>query len=400
MRLITILILISTFVYAGQPVALNGKFSKSKKCIKCHFHIVREWKGSWHAKSHYENDEYFQKTIDYMARKVRGKSIDTLKVQCAVCHNPRISIIKTTDEDEVAAQLKLKTHKPIEDAVHSKDINEGINCAVCHNVDKIHENKDDSVRGVHLLDWLQAGKMSGPFDDAESPYHQTYQRDFMTTDTNKLCLVCHANQRSIRGLVFSDTEKEYKKQKDPKPCVDCHMSEKKLGIASTNKGPDGKPVKRMIRKHGFVGAHSPKLIKGALKLSLKSVKSKLHIQLDNPNPHNVPTGYGGREIIIDIKFYDGKKEIEKTISLTSHYLSKRKKKTVPECASKATEDMSIPAMGKKVYKVDIPVGLKQAVVTVSYRLVNDEIVKILDLKEPIWSEKMFVAKERLMLKKL
>lgn len=368
--------------------------------MKCHFHIVREWKSSWHAKSHFENDEYFQKTIKYMARKVREKSIDTLKVQCAICHNPRISITETTADDEVAAYLKLKTHKPIENAVNSNDINEGINCAVCHNIDKIHENRDASVRGIHLIDWLQAGKMSGPFSDSESPYHQTAQRDFMTKDVNKLCFVCHANQRSIRGFVFSNTQKEYTKQTDAKLCVDCHMSEKKPGIASTDKAKDGKPKKRMVRKHGFIGAHSPELIKGALGLSLHKAKNKLQIQLDNPNPHNVPTGYGGREIVIDIKYFVGKKEIDKRISLTSHYLSKRKKKTVPECAIEASEDMSIPAMGKKVYEVDIPASAQKAIVTVSFRLVNEEIIKILDLKEPIWSEKMFVAKEWIMIKEL
>ncbi len=398
MKLIAMLVLMVTFIYAGQPVALDENYAKSVKCIKCHFHIVKEWKNSWHAMSHFENDEYFQKSIKYMARKVREKSIDTLQVQCAKCHNPRISITKTTADDEVAAYLKLKTHKPIEKAVHSQDLNEGINCAVCHNIDKIHKRSDPAVRGIELLDWLPAGEMSGPFDDARSSYHQTYQRDFMTTKVNDLCLVCHANQRSIRGFVFSDTEKEYKKQKNPKLCVDCHMSEKKSGIASTQKIDNGKAKQRMVRAHGFVGAHSPELIKGALTLSLTKVKDKLYIQLENPNPHNVPTGYGGREIIIDVTYHEGSKKIEKKLSLTSHYLNKRKKKTIPECAVNASQDVSIPGMGKKIYKVDIPPNVKKAVVTVSYRLVNDEIIGILKLKEPIWSKKMFVAQKEITLK--
>ncbi len=398
MKLVTLLVLMVTFIYAGEPVPLDAKYAKSGKCMKCHFHIVKQWKSSWHAKSHFENDEYFQKSIKYMARKVREKSIDTLQVQCAKCHNPRISITQTTADDEVAAYLKLKTHKPIENAVHSKDINEGINCAVCHNVDKIHKSSDPSVRGIELLEWLPAGKMSGPFDDAKSSYHQTYQRDFMTKKVNDLCLVCHANQRSIRGFTFSDTEKEYKKQKNPKLCVDCHMSEKKSGIASTQKIDNGKPKKRMVRAHGFKGAHSPELINGALNLSLQHVQNKLLIELENPNPHNVPTGYGGREIIIDISYQNGSTTINKSVSLTSHFTSKRKKKTIPECAVAASEDVSIPAMGKKVYKVDIPANVQKAVVTVSYRLVNDEIIGILKLKDAVWSKKMFVAKQEIALK--
>ncbi len=389
----SVLVLMVTYMFAGEPVALDEKYSKSQKCMKCHFHIVKEWKNSWHAKSHFENDEYFQKSIKYMARKVREKSLDTLKVQCAKCHNPRIMITKTTVEDELAAQLHLETHKPVAKAANSKNLNEGINCAVCHNIDKIHKSKDPSVRGIELLEWLPAGKMSGPFDDAKSPYHKTYQRDFMVDKTNDLCLVCHANQRSIRDFVFSDTEKEYKAQKNPKLCVDCHMSEKKPGKAAMTSSK-----KRMIRSHGFKGAHSPDLIKGALELSLKQANNELLIQLDNPNPHNVPTGYGGREIVIDIVFDTGTKEIGKKLSLTSHYVSKRKKPTIPECAVDATEDMSVPAMGRKVEKVAIPKGAQKAAVTVSYRLVNDEIIGILKLKEPIWSKKMLIAEKNIAFK--
>ena len=398
MRLISVLIFMLVTLFAGEPVPLDDRYSKSQKCMKCHFHIVKEWRKSWHALSHYENDEYFRKSIDYMARKVREKSLDTLKVLCARCHNPRIMITETNDEHEMAAFLDLETHKPVHKAVTSKDINEGINCAVCHNIDKIHKKNDTSVRGIELLEWLPAGKMSGPFDDSKSSYHKTYQRDFMVNKTNDLCLVCHANQRSFDGFVFSDTEKEYKAQRKPKLCVDCHMSEKKRGIASTQKWDNGKQKQRMIRSHSFKGAHSPDLIEGALKLSVKQSKNELLVQLDNPNPHNVPTGYGGREIVIDIEFHTGSKTINRSLSLTTHYKSKRKKKTIPELAVTATEDMSIPAMGSKTHKVEIPQGAKKADVIISYKLVNDEIHKILKLKDPIWSKKMFVAEQSLPLK--
>ena len=398
MKSLLFVLLMAAYAWAGEPVPLDERYSKSQKCIKCHFHIVREWKQSWHSMSHYDNDEYFQKSIDYMARKVREKSLDTLKVLCARCHNPRIMITKTTSEDEVAAYLGLKNHKPIHNAVVSDEINEGINCAVCHNVDTIHKNKDASVRGIELLEWLPAGKMSGPFDDAKSSYHQTYARDFMAAKSNDLCLVCHANQRSIRDLVFSDTEMEYKAQKSPKLCVDCHMGEKKQGIASTQKMADGKPKSRMVRSHGFKGAHSPDLIEGALKLSLKQSDKELLIELENPNPHNVPTGYGGREIVIDVKFRTEQGHIDKSLSLTTHYRSKRHKKTIPEMAEEASEDMSVPAMGKKLHKVTIPPGAKKAVVTLSFRLVNEEIIDILKLKDPIWGKKMLIAEQSMALK--
>ncbi len=380
-------------LFAGEPVPLDDKFARSEKCVSCHSHIVKEWKESWHAMSHYDNDEYFQKTIEYMARKMRTKSIDTLKVECARCHNPRVSVTETSVHDEVAAVMGLSSSSKIHEAIENDNLSEGINCAVCHNIDTIHDDSDSSIRGIGLVEWMKPGKMSGPFSDARSPYHKTEQRDFMSSDPNKLCFVCHANNRSVNGHIFSNTQEEYEQQKEAKLCIDCHMSEQEEGYASTLPANNGKPKKRLIRKHGFQGAHSPELLKGALDLSLRSVDNKLQIRLDNPNPHSVPTGYGGREIIVEVKFF-GKKEYEvQTLSLTSQFLNKRKKKSVPHCATEIIENEFIPAKGKKVYRMSVPEGAKKVKVVVSFRLVNDDIVQILDLKEEIWSKKMLVSKK-------
>ena len=61
-------------------------------------------------------------------------------------------------------------------------------------------------------------------------------------------------------------------------------------------------------------------------------------------------------------------------------------------AQKASKDDSVPAKGEKTVKVKLDKSARSAVVTVSYRLVNDEVREILELKEPIWSEKMPIAK--------
>ena len=398
MRLILSTIFTVLIAFGGEPVALNDMFAKSEKCVACHSHIVTEWKSSWHAKSHYSNDEYFQKTIEYMARKMRTKSIDTLKVECASCHNPRISVTKTSVDDEIAAVMGLNKGSKLHMATTNDNLNEGINCAVCHNIDTIHKNPDPTVRGIHLVEWMKAGKMSGPYDNAHSPYHKTEKRDFMSDDPNKLCFVCHANNRSVAGHVFSNTEEEYSKQKNAKLCVDCHMSEKEEGIASNLPIDNNEPRLRKVRKHGFQGAHSPELIKGALTLSLSLSNKKLQVRLDNPNPHNVPTGYGGREIGIDIQFLGDKSYRLKTLSLTSQFLNKRKKKSVPHCATVVTKNEFVPAMGKKVYALNIPKGAKSVNVKVYFSLVNKEIIKILKLKEDIWSKKMFVAQKWIDLK--
>lgn len=113
MRLL-LLMLVGVLLYgAGDPVALDEKFAKSEKCMTCHRSIVQDWQNSWHRMSHYGSNEYFQKTLDYMARKMRTKSLDTLKVECATCHNPRISVTKTTVHDEINAVMGLDKNSKV-----------------------------------------------------------------------------------------------------------------------------------------------------------------------------------------------------------------------------------------------------------------------------------------------
>ncbi len=385
------LLLFSVIGFASPQAApeLNDKFHDSSNCKSCHLPIVNEWKKSFHAKSHFASNEYLRASMEYVHRKTR-KSVNAVKVQCAVCHNPRIAVTETGMDYEIAAVMELDKNSKVNKAVNSDAIAEGINCLVCHNVDAIDETLPASKRGIHRLKWNPVGTMSGPFDDADSPYHKTQKREFFD-DPKKLCMVCHANDRSVSGFVFANTEKEYKETQ--KQCADCHMSPKKPGVASTLANDNGKPKKRMIREHLFVGAHATPMWEGALDVTGKKVGNNMMITISNSNPHNVPTGFGAREIIVDVVFMSGSSVVEKkAYSLTQHYTDKRGKVTIPHLAVKATEDMSIPANGERSFSASIPQGAGNAIVTVSYRLVNDEIRDLLKLTEKEWSEKKFITK--------
>ena len=386
------LLLLAVISFAASPQAapaLNDKFHDSSNCKSCHLPIVNEWKKSFHAKSHFASNEYLRASMDYVHRKTR-KSVNAVKVQCAVCHNPRIAVTETGMDYEIAAVMELDKGSKVNKAVNSDAIAEGINCLVCHNVDSIDETLPDTQRGIHRLKWNPVGVMSGPFADADSPYHKTQKRDFFD-DPKKLCMVCHANDRSMSGLVFANTQKEYKETQ--KQCADCHMSPKKPGVASTLANDNGKPKQRMIREHLFVGAHATPMWEGALDVTGKKVGNTMLITISNSNPHNVPTGFGSREIVVDVVYMSGTTVLEnKTYSLTQHYTDKRGKPTIPHLAVKASEDMSIPANGERSFSASIPQGAGNAIVTVSYRLVNDQIRGLLDLKEKEWSEKKFITK--------
>lgn len=392
MRIWSLFLALMTMLMADAAPQLDEKFAESSKCRPCHAEKVKEWSSSWHAKSHYESDEYLRKSIDYVGRKSR-MSHNAVKVRCAACHNPRIAVTETGLDYEIQAVMKLGRLSDVDRALESDSLNEGINCLVCHNVDKIDTKADASVRGVHRLHWNKVGIMSGPIDDANSPYHKTQSRTFFKEESDQLCLTCHANDRSEEGLLFANTEKEMKNSK--KQCVDCHMSPYKSGFASNLPIEDKKPKRRMVREHGFVGAHTPWLWEGALTLDIERKGKQLLVTMENDNPHNIPTGFGARELILDIQYKVGSKTIrQERVSLTQHYKDKRGKPTIPHLAKEASVDLSVPALGSKTIALSPPEGTGSVSVALSYRLVNDEVRELLGLEERIWSKKMPIDKSR------
>jgi len=396
MKLFLSILFISTTIFAAKVVEVDKRYQDSKSCKACHLRIVKEWENSWHARSHYQNDEYFKASLDYVSRKTR-KSKNSVKVKCATCHNPRISVTSTDEDYEIAAVMGLEKGGKVDKAVNSDSINEGINCVVCHNIDKIHDEYDTSKRGINRVEWTPSGTMTGPYKNAKSPYHKTIHHEFMDKNPNKLCFVCHANDKSVKGIVFTNMELEYKDSS--KKCVDCHMGPRKQDVAATYKMYDGKTKIRNVRNHGFMGAHVESMWIDALKLKLSQKNDSIYINISNPQPHNIPTGFGSREIIINITYKNANKVLKSDdISLTRRYSRKRDKATIPHLAIKTTKDVSIAAHGKKVLKVKKLKDATSVDVSLYYVLVNKEVRDILKLKGKNWSKKYFITKKSLMIK--
>lgn len=395
MKFLLLFLLGWSALFSAKVVKVDERFQDSQSCKACHLRIVSEWEESWHSKSHYQNDEYFRASIDYVSRKTR-KSLNSVKVQCATCHNPRISVTSTGEDYEIAAVMGLDKDSKINKAVNNDAISEGINCVVCHNIDKIHDEYDETKRGINRVEWTESGTMTGPYDDAKSPYHKTQKHAFMNEEPNRLCFVCHANDRSVEGLVFTNMEEEYKDTQ--KACVDCHMGEKRTDVAATYKMYNGQAKKREVRNHSFAGAHIASLWKDALTLSLINKKSDVILKVENPQPHNIPSGFGSREIIVEVKYKRGDKLLEeKSISLTNTYERKKNKPSIAHLAVTQSKDASIPAQGKKVLKVAKAKGATSVEVTLYYRLVNDEVRELLKLKGKNWSEKTLITQKTLKL---
>ena len=394
MKLILAFSLFAAALFAAKPVQLSSKYESAQKCKTCHSMMVNDWSASWHAKSHYKKDEYFRKSIDFVARKSR-QSVNAVKIECAKCHNPRISVTKVSDEYNAVAALGLDAGTKIDKALEDKKISEGINCLVCHNIDKIHHNAPPSIRGMDRVEWTKNGMMSGPFKDAKSPYHKTQYRSFFDKDPNRLCFVCHANDHSTASnkLVFTNMQKEYKGNQK---CIECHMSSKIEGLDTTYRFHGTQTKKRLVRHHLFAGAHKEKMWRNALALTLAKKKKHLIVEISNPQPHNIPTGFGGRELLVEVQFVDAAgKTAKKVISLTTHYIRKHGRTSTPHMALKQSKDLSIPAKGKKIIRLLLPPNVTAAKVTLYYRLANEEIADMLHLQEPIWRKKFFITSKKL-----
>ena len=379
----------SLFAAEAAP-ELDIKYHDSSKCKSCHANIVKEWSASYHAHSHYNHDEYLRKSMDFYARKTRNP-INAVKVLCAACHNPRVAVTSTDINYKIDVLMGLDKDSAINAAVEDNMLSEGVNCLVCHNVDAINDKLPPEKRGVHRIQWNPVGVMSGPMEDAKSPYHKTQYRDFFGKDPKELCFVCHANDRSVENLVFTNTKSEYRDTE--KQCADCHMSPKKEGIASNLPIDNGKPKQRMVREHGFVGAHTTWLWEDALTLDAEKKGDSFIVKIGNPNPHNIPTGFGARELILDVIYRSGSNIIEtKSISMTQHYLDRRGNPTIPHLAKESTADASVPAKGSKTLKVPMVKGAGQVTFELYYRLVNDEVRELLQLEEQQWSEKKLISR--------
>ena len=397
MKIIVLLLLGSILVFGADVVEVGEKFKNSTKCKACHIHLVKDWQQSWHSKSHYKRDEYFKATVDYVTRKTR-RSVNSVKVGCAKCHNPRISVTNVNEMYDVAAVLNLDIKPEVKKATESDILSEGINCVVCHNIDEIHSDKNKY--GIDRITWTQAGLMSGPYNNTASPYHKVEYRDFMEKNSDRICLICHSSDKAVKGLVFANMQKEYKKdkkgRKNQKGCVNCHMGEKKMGIAATLRIDNGQPRRREIRSHKFAGGHMEQMWRDALNLKVFKRGRFIAVSILNPQPHNIPSGFGSRELILEVAYKNGFKTIDtKSISLTTHYKSKWGKPTIAHLAVKSTKDLSIPAYGKKVFNFKKNPKASGVEVKLYYRLVNDEVRSILKLKDKIWSKKMLIASKRL-----
>ncbi len=382
---------------------IDKKWASNKNCEACHTKISTLWETSRHSNSHFSKNDLYKKSLEYIVEKSPKLILDEVKVECAKCHNPRITKKYMSSNDKILLALGVtaeeQKYKQILSAEHMKN---SINCIVCHNADKIHLDKDIGSQGFNSIKFGTQGTMFGPFDDADSPYHKTEFREHFADSNPKLCFACHFSGTNRHGVEVYATGKEYDSSKDlaqEEGCKKCHMSEKKQGVASNFSIHGKQPRVREVRDHRFASIDNSDIFTKQVAISSDTLDDTFTLTLANKAPHAIPTGYGLREIIITVQFFDKHNRLldKQTEVIGASWRDKRGKITIPHLAKSLVEDTRIQAKSTKNYFFLLPQKTKIVDYKISYRLINSDMAKKIGVTDQFFLKKYLLKEERIRL---
>ncbi|MEF3191609.1 MAG: cytochrome c family protein [Campylobacterales bacterium] len=342
--------------------------ASAQECRSCHPAIVQEWESSAHAMAHTSKNELYAKMVAAIA-SAKGVSHEAAQMRCNLCH------------------------APLEEANIS---HEGVSCSVCHQIDTIkHRDATKPPVGRNMLVPMKELVMSGPWDDATSPYHGSVKRDFMQPSSDQLCLTCHQMMKNEQKVVVCATGVEHQASGEKKSCIECHMGAAIQGKISTLSSKE-----RPMRSHRFLSARNSTLLAEAIKLSAHQEARELAVTLINRSSHNFPTGTAARFVTVEVEFIDAHGVViaSQTTPLVAKFLDAEGKLTLPPLAVKAGEDSRLQPAETRVMRYSLPKKAKEARVKIIYRLASPTLAQKLGVKGEEWTKPRLVAEQRVSLK--
>jgi tetratricopeptide (TPR) repeat protein len=207
-------------------------FMESQSCERCHADIYRQWQGSAHHFSSF-NNTWYRKSIEYM-QDVRGVKPSRW---CAGCHDPALLFSGMFD-------------RPVREIEDTPPAQAGLGCMMCHSIAQVKSSmgQGDYELEYPVLHRLAASK--NPLarrlhdfltDLNPEPHRRVFLKPFMRTQTAEFCSTCHkvhldvpVNQyRWTRGFNEYDNwqasgvswqgARSFYYPAQPMQCADCHM---------------------------------------------------------------------------------------------------------------------------------------------------------------------------------
>lgn len=381
-----IFFILAIFILQSAYAKVPQKYSSSKYCIGCHVQKGVDWMTTWHSKSNIKKNPLYKKTLEYMS-SMTYKSVDELNVNCGQCHSPKMGVKKIDFSYNISKAFGIETKETekVKKEMDNKTANDGISCIICHNIDQIKHTHDVNQRGFKAVVFGANNVMTGPFEESHrTTYHKMKQKDFFKKDPDTLCKVCHQGYKDNNIYMYA-TGMEYDSSKSDKKCVDCHLGKEKLTIIAPRIKGMIKAVKRETRRHLFKGPRNSDILKDSMKVSIGNDRDNTFVTIKNLTPHKLPTGFTGRELVLEITFYHKSKKIETRIKrINTLYVDADNKETIAYIAKKLVSDTRLKPYEVRKYDIKNPTGATDASVKIWYRLVKKSLVPLLEINKPLF----------------
>lgn len=227
----------SPFFPGSVQVANHAKipksfFLESETCKQCHADIYREWQGSAHHFSSF-NNQWYRKSIEYMQ--------DTVGIRpskwCAGCHDPALLLTGMFD-------------RPVREVENTPEGQAGLGCVMCHSIVAVQSTmgQNNYVLEYPPLNDLANSKNPVVHDLVDfllklnpEPHRRVFMKPFVKNQTAQFCSACHKvhldfpvnHYRWVRGFneydnwqasgISGEGARSFYYPPHPQTCTDCHM---------------------------------------------------------------------------------------------------------------------------------------------------------------------------------
>lgn len=319
-------------------------YRPSIECRECHEQIYDQWVNSMHAHA-LDSPVTVVQTNQVVTVNLKDENSPDPLLVCQNCHAP------------TNTAMTLQPLLPFEPppGVDYASINEGVNCASCHQFAGQPSNSGGAFAAVFQAQ-LRPGRLYfGPYSDpVGNAYHQSKPTD-MWAEPHTLCQSCHNVQVDRNGdgiiqkgvdLVLQTTYDEFERYLQAggtETCVTCHMplvsSNGRIAeAASIPHQQDRDAPPRLVREHSFVGVDYPldlvsesdpqrtdrlELLREAARMELVDESVQI-VEADNGSRtlnftvsitnndlgHNLPTGFAfARQMWLEIIVVDANGQV-------------------------------------------------------------------------------------------
>jgi len=232
-------------------------FMESQSCERCHADIYKQWLGSAHHFSSF-NNAWYRKSIEYM------QDVEGVKPSkwCAGCHDPALLFSGMFDQ-------------PVREIENTPAAQAGLGCMMCHSIAQV---KSTMGQGDFELEYPALHRLAASQNPLvrrlhdfmtelnPEPHRRVFLKPFMRTQTAEFCSTCHKvhldvpvnHYRWVRG--FNDYDnwqasgvswqgaRSFYYPAKAMMCADCHMPLVKSADAGSMEGA--------VHSHRFPAANT------------------------------------------------------------------------------------------------------------------------------------------------